>query len=140
VELTNQPPNPAAPAGITEQVNQFFELTAAEKAQTLNTLSSTERAQMEKTLQTFEKLPPQQRLQCVRNYAKFASMTPAERADFLKNAESWAKMSPKERQTWRDLVTHVPQWPPMPPPIVPQNIIPHAQPKVPRLNMATNLN
>ena len=24
-------------------------------------------------------------------------------------------MSPKERQAWRDLVAHVPQWPPLPP-------------------------
>ncbi len=91
-----------------------------------STLSEAERAQMEKTLQSFEKLPPRQRYLCVRNYAKFAGMSAGERAEFLKNAENWSKMSPKERQAWRDLVDHVPHWPPMPPPIVPPNLIPHA--------------
>jgi hypothetical protein len=76
----------------------------------------------------------------VRNYAKFAGMTPVERTEFLKNAESWAKMSPHERQTWRDLVTHIPQWPPMPPPMVPPSIMPHGGPKISRPNVATNLN
>jgi len=28
-------------------------------------------------------------------------------------------MSPKERQTWRDLVTQVPEWPPLPPALMP---------------------
>jgi hypothetical protein len=63
-------------------------------------------------------------------------MNGAERAEFLKNAESWSKMSPRERQTWRDLVSHVPLWPPAPPPVMPP--LPHAPPKIPRANMATN--
>ena len=135
--------NPAATAGqqkISEQFNQFFELTPAEKSQTLNTLSDSERAQMEKTLQSFEQLPPQQRLQCVRNYAKFAGMNAAERAEFLKNAEHWSQMSPQERQSWRDLVANVPLWPPMPTPVLPPNLIPHVMPKIPRPNVATNSN
>lgn len=135
VETTN---NSAAATKLSEQFNQFFELTPAEKSQTLNTLSTAERAQMEKTLQSFEKLPPQQRLQCVRNYAKFAGMSAPERAEFLKNAERWSKMSPQERQTWRRLVAQVPQWPPMPPVTVPNNLIPPAPSKISRSSVATN--
>ena len=123
---------------ISEQFNQFFEFTPNEKAQTLGTLSAAERAQMEKTLQAFEQLPAQQRQQCVRNYAKFAGMAAADRAEFLKSAERWSKMSPSERQAWRDLVAHVPQWPPLPPPVVPANLFPHALPKITRAGVATN--
>ena len=46
-------------------------------------------------------------------------MSALEKQDFLKNAERWSQLSPKERQTWRDLVTHVPEWPPMPPDLMP---------------------
>ena len=113
---------------VTARFNQFFELTPAEKQKALGTLSETERAQMEKTLQSFDKLPPAQRAECIRAYGKFAGMTPQARAEFLKNAERWSQMSPKERQTWRDLVTHVPQWPPLPTavimPPIPKNIYP----------------
>jgi hypothetical protein len=99
---------------ITAQFNQFFELTPAEKQKTLNTLSVAERRQMEKTLQTFDSLPLQQRRLCMHNFSKFAGMSAAERAEFLKNAEHWSQMSPKDRQVWRDLVTYVPLWPPLP--------------------------
>lgn len=99
---------------IDAQLKQFFDLTPEEKRQALNTLSDTERAEMEKTLKSFNELPPQQRLLCVRNYARFAGMSPAERADFLKNAQRWSQMSPQERQSWQDLVNHVPIWPPAP--------------------------
>jgi hypothetical protein len=142
VETTNDATE--AQQKISVQFNQFFELTPAEKTETLKTLSDSERAQMEKTLQSFEQLPPPQRMQCVRNYAKFAGMSVAERAEFLKNAARWAQMSPQERQSWRDLVAHVPLWPPLPPaapplpPMVPMNLMPHATPKMPRTNMATN--
>jgi hypothetical protein len=126
---------------ISDAFNQFFELTPAEKQATLNTLSAAERAQMEKTLQSFDQLPPQQRSQCVLNYAKFAGMSPAERAEFLKNAERWSQMSPEERQTWRDLVAHVPPWPPLPPSIFPPGLAPPTPPvpsNNPRPNVATN--
>ncbi len=76
----------------------------------------------------------------MRNYAKFAGMSPPARAEFLKNAEAWSKMSPAERQTWRDLVAHVPLWPPMPPTLIPANLIPHVTPKIPHASVATNLN
>ena len=123
---------------ITDQFNHFFELTPAEKQQALTTLSATEQQQMETTLQTFGSLPPAQRSQCIRGFTKFAGMSAAERAAFLKNAERWSQMSPAERQTWRDLVTHVPQWPPLPPglllPPMPPKIAPHPHPVVATTN------
>ncbi|MEI8289639.1 MAG: DUF3106 domain-containing protein [Verrucomicrobiota bacterium] len=143
VENTNHSATDASHQKIAEQFNQFFELSEAEKQQALKTLSDAERAQMEKTLKSFEQLPQQQRFQCLRNYAKFSGMSAAERADFLKSAERWSQLPPKERQAWRDLVARVPQWPPMPPAMVPPNIIPHASPispKIPRPNVATNKN
>lgn len=99
---------------IAAQVNQFFELTPEEKQITLNTLSDTDRAQMEKTLQSFDKLPSTQRTECINAFAKFAGMDSRQRSEFLKNAARWSEMSPAERQAWRDLVVNVPQWPPLP--------------------------
>jgi len=139
VETTNRPAATAEQQRIAGQFSQFFELTPAEKEQTLNTLSEAERAQMQATLKSFEKLPPDQRLTCVRNYAKFAGMGAAERAEFLKNAESWSKMSPSERQAWRDLVRTIPIWPPMPPD-APQPPVPPLPPGVPSPGVATNSN
>jgi hypothetical protein len=103
---------------IADQFNQFFELTPAEKEKTLDSLSDAERSQMEKTLQSFDQLPLAQRSECMRNFTRFAEMSPQERAEFLQNARLWAKMSPKERQAWRDLVAHVPLWPPLPPSVL----------------------
>jgi hypothetical protein len=99
---------------IAAQFSQFFELTPVEKKKTLNTLSDAERQQMEKTLEMFGKLPPAQRAKCIRAFTEFAGLSAREKQDFLKNAQRWAQMSPKDRQTWRDLVTHVPEWPPLP--------------------------
>ncbi|HEY3931350.1 MAG TPA: DUF3106 domain-containing protein [Verrucomicrobiae bacterium] len=99
---------------ITTGFNQFFELTPDEKKETLSTLSDAERRQMEKTLQAFDKMPAAQRVECINAFAKFASMSASEQAEFLKNAARWSQMSPAERQAWCDLVTHVPEWPPMP--------------------------
>jgi len=116
---------------ITAQFNQFFELTLAEKQKTLNTLSDAERQQMEKTLEMFGQLPHAQRLQCLRAFTEFAGMSAQEKQDFLKNARRWSQMTPKERQTWRDLVTHVPEWPPLPPqamPPVPSQLLPPVPP------------
>jgi len=136
IEPTNSVAGTPEAQKISEQFNQFFELTDAEKQQALGTLSTGEREAMEKTLQSFSRLPVQQRLLCVRNYATFAGMSGPERAEFLKNAEQWSKMSPQERQSWRDLVAHVPQWPPMPPPALPP--MPHFTQKVTRPAVATN--
>jgi hypothetical protein len=120
---------------IAEQFDQFLKLTPGEEQKLLATLSGVERAQMEKTLTAFNQMPAQQRAVCIRNFAKFAGMSGAERAEFLKNAESWSKMSPQERQAWRDLVLHVPLWPPLPTPIMPP--LPHAQPS-PKTSMAND--
>ena len=125
------------PDRIAEQFSQFLDFTPAEQQRLLGTLSGAERAQMEKTLNSFAQLPPQQRFQCIRNYAKFAGMSGAERAEFLKNAESWSKMSPQERQSWRDLVDHMPLWPPTPSAIMPP-MPPKFTPRVPKASMATN--
>jgi hypothetical protein len=139
IETTNSATTSSEQQTIAGQFNQIFELTPEEKQQALKTLSNAERAQMEKTLQAFGQLPPRQRLLCVKNYARFTGMSPAERADFLKNAQRWSQMSPQERQTWRDLVANVPLWPPLPPTILPPNLIPpHPPLKLPRPNVATN--
>jgi hypothetical protein len=122
---------------ITDEFNQFFELTPVEKQKTLNTLSDAERAQMEKTLQTFGKLPPAQRAQCIRAFAEFAGMNPAERAEFLKNAERWSQLPPQERQAWRDLVAQVPLWPPVPNALI---MPPKPPPSRPHPTLVTNRN
>jgi hypothetical protein len=115
---------------ITDRFNQFFELTSREKERTLNTLSNAERQQMEKTLQAFEKLPPPLRAKCIRAFTEFAGMNPAEKQEFLKNAVRWSQMSPAERQAWRDLIAHVPKWPPLPPRLPPPLPPPHVRPTV----------
>jgi hypothetical protein len=104
---------------FTAQFNQFFELSPEEKEKTLNTLSDVEREQMEKTLQAFGKLPPDQRAECVRAFTEFAGMTAAERQEFLTNAGRWSRLSSDDRQAWRDLVENVPEWPPLPPGLIP---------------------
>jgi hypothetical protein len=128
LSATNPPAaDPAAEARhqqIAAQFNQIFELTPEEQTNTLKTLSATERAQMEATLQAYGKLTPPQRIQCLRAFAKFAELSQQERKEFLENAGRWAQMSPKERQTWRDLVARVPSWPPLPP------ILPPMPPRV----------
>jgi Protein of unknown function (DUF3106) len=142
VDPTNNPGDPAAEKSrqIAEQFDCFFELTPAEKEKTLGTLSEAEREQMEKTLRSFDQLPPSQRFECIRAFTKFAAMNPQDRADFLKNAERWSQMPPKDRQAWRDLVTHVPEWPPLP-----QSFIMPPMPPMPTIEkfhsaIATNLN
>jgi hypothetical protein len=143
LESSNAPAATPEQQKIAEQFNQLFELSDAEKQQALATLSDAERAQMQKTLKSFEDLPAKQRALCVRNYAKFAGMNPAERSEFLKNAEHWSQMSPAERQAWRDLVAHVPMWPPTPLPVIPKNLYPPTVPPHKTLkdapaSMATN--
>ncbi len=127
---------------ITDRFNQFFELTPEEKQKALNTLSASERGQMEKTLQAFDQLPPPQRIQCIRAFTEFAGMSPSDKREFLKNAERWSQLSPQERQTWRDLVANVPKWPPMPPPPPPPPPMPRLPPPLahPHPAVATNHN
>lgn len=133
----SSPPNPRAEQ-LAEQFADFFKVRPDEKQRVLNTLSEPERAQMEKTLKAFDQLPAAQRAICVRNYAKFVGMSEAERAEFLRSADNWSKMSAEERQTWRDLVSRVPIWPPLPPqsPIVPP--LPPLPPSAANGRVATN--
>ena len=138
VTVSNAPAASAEHDKIATQFNQFFELTPAEKKRTLGTLSPAERAQMEQTLQSFEKMPLRQRMQCIHNYATFAGMSAQERAEFLKNASRWSKLTPQQRQAWRDLVDHVPQWPPMPMPPVPAILMPPSPVKPAHPSVATN--
>ncbi len=100
--------------GMIAQFTAFYDLSPIEERRALGKLTDAERKQIEATLQTFRDLPPRQRTQCIRAFGKFASMSPAERASFLRNAQRWSQMTPSERKTWRDLVAHVPQWPPLP--------------------------
>jgi hypothetical protein len=118
---------PPAPPGLIrnrllERYNRLFELTAAEKEKVLATLSEAEQRQMQKTLQAYERLTPGQRSQCVRSFVKFSELSGAEQQEFLKNAERWSQMTPAERQAWRELVSAVPKFPPLPqllPPLPP---------------------
>lgn len=98
-----------------ERFDRYFELSQREREKVLSTLTDSERQQMEETLRSFEQLSREKRIVCVRSFAKFASMGIAERQQFLKNAERWEKMSLAERQAWRDLVSRVPDFPPLPP-------------------------
>lgn len=102
-----------------ERFNRFFDLTAGEKEKALRTLSDAERRQMEKTLEQFSQLTREQRSRCLHSFAQFANLSLVERQLFLQNADHWAQMSPGERQTWRELVSKVPDWPPMPSPPLP---------------------
>ncbi|MDB6017758.1 MAG: hypothetical protein JWR19_2247 [Pedosphaera sp.] len=97
------------------QFQQFFSLTEEEKQTALSSLSPAEREQMEQALQTFAQLPQGRREQCLDSFSKFTSMSDRERGEFLQNAERWQEMSPAERQAWRNLVTRLPDSPPLPP-------------------------
>jgi hypothetical protein len=96
---------------MMDRFRQFFELSSAEKEQSLKTLSDAERNQIEKTLRSYAKLTAAQRATCMRSFEKFASMSVLERQQFLKNAEKWKLMSPDERATWRNIVEAAPATP-----------------------------
>jgi hypothetical protein len=123
------------------QFNNFFDLSPAEKHDVLGELTDVELRRMGTTLQAFDKMPKRQRNQCIRAFGTFSSMSAEEQAEFLKNAQLWSKMTASERKTWRDLVAHVPQWPPLPTAELtplPPGIIPPALPPTPtRQNMRT---
>lgn len=104
---------------IMRHFDQYFDLSPSEKRKTIQSLSETERAQIESTLQAFDSLSPSQRAQCVRSFQKFASFDPEERLQFLHNAERWERMSPSDRQAWRNLVSSLSHQPPLPPGLSP---------------------
>lgn len=117
---------------MISQFIHFYDLSSMEKQKALGQLTDVECKQMEATLQVFGKLSKQQRAQCIRAFDKFANMSREERTEFLANAQRWSKMTTSERQAWRDLVAHVPQWPPLPTdaimPPIPPHIVPPAMP------------
>jgi hypothetical protein len=94
------------------QFQKFFELSPRQKEKTLNTLSESERRQMESTLRAFERLAPEQRLLCLRSFEKFVSLSPRERSEFLRSADRWSDLDPADREVWRRLVTQMPPLPP----------------------------
>lgn len=98
-----------------ERFDRYLELNPRERAKVLGTISESERRKMEEALKAFEKLPRDKRIVCVQSFEKFANMNPAERLQFFKNVETWEKLSPTERQAWRNLVSQVPNFPPLPP-------------------------
>ena len=100
---------------ITARFKRFFDLTPEEQQAACNTLSETERRQIEKTLYKFENLSPSDRAKAIRSFEKFARLSLEQRRQFLKNAELWKLMPPDERQNWRDLVSGLPPQPPSPP-------------------------
>jgi hypothetical protein len=104
---------------IKARFDQVFNLTPAEKAKVLRTLSAPERDQIQRTLRRFAQLPPALRAQCLDNFEKFANLSLEERQQFLKNADRWNQMSPDDRQAWRDLVQKLQPQPPMPPGAMP---------------------
>lgn len=145
VDVTNQDAGETAPTDVEQsrwnalseaqhkamsaQFNQFFNLSAVEKDQALDGLSSDDRAQMQRVIQTFDKLPPPLRVRCLLAFTRYANMSPQQRAEFLKNAHRWSQMTDAQRKALSDLVAHVPQWPPvlMPPAmLMPPNFHPAA--------------
>ncbi len=96
---------------ITRHFNEFFSLTASERAKTLRTLSDAERAQIERTIVTFHRLEPRSRARILQ---KFCQLSPTEFKDFFKNVERWERLTPTERKAWRDLVTSASIQPPLP--------------------------
>ena len=84
--------------------SRFFDLTPAERQAALQTLSETERRQMERSLSDFSALTPEERDRCLRGFRKFEALGPADREQFLRKAERWRAMSPNDRAAWRRLV------------------------------------
>ncbi|HEV7928448.1 MAG TPA: DUF3106 domain-containing protein [Verrucomicrobiae bacterium] len=100
---------------FTQAFRQFFYSTEEQQRQTIQTLSETERRQMEKALHSYADLPPVLQRQCVDSFGKFAAMSAEERNHFLQNAAKWESMTAQERQLWRTLVNELPPMPPAPP-------------------------
>jgi hypothetical protein len=110
---------PAQQVQLLQGFNNFFQLTAAEQARTLRTLSAEERTAMEKTLKQFDSLPASQRAACIQGFQQFVIMPASERARFLENADRWQAMTPEDREQWRRVVGQLSQMPPLPPGVEP---------------------
>lgn len=100
---------------LLQRFEQFFGLTAREQRATLESISTTERRQIEATLKSFRQLTPAQRNASIRSLLQYADLPAEERRQFLENAERWKRMTPDQRKAWRDLVARLSQQPPLPP-------------------------
>jgi Protein of unknown function (DUF3106) len=94
---------------------RFFELSDAERQQTIGALPVAEQAQMDAALRKFAQLPKARRAQCLKSFSQFSNMSEGEREEFLKSAARWRELPIEERQAWRDLVYRLPKGPPLPP-------------------------
>jgi len=83
----------AAGKSCAVRFRRFFLLTEGERKETVQTLSDTERRQMEQALQSYANLPPVQQRECLVSFSKFAAMSAEERNEFLQNAAKWEAMS-----------------------------------------------
>jgi flagellar motor switch protein FliG len=107
------------PAAQRQELSDRFTLlfqseeTAREKI--IAGLPEDVRQPVQKLTQQLKQLPPEQRQKCTLALNKFLKMAPDEQRQFLQNATRWQKMSEKEHNAWRQVVTKVPQLPPMPP-------------------------
>ncbi len=97
---------------------RFFELTEAEKKQTVGLLPDNQREQMTTILHSFDNLPKAARDERLQAFAKFSNLNAEARQEFLKNAERWRELSPAEREAWRSLINRLPPSPPLPPGMV----------------------
>lgn len=109
---------------VFTQVNEFFDLTPAEREKSLRTLSGPEREAMRETLSSFSNLTPDQREICIQSFERFSRMSLGERREFLQKAEVWSRLTAAEREQWRELVNQVPNLPPFPPGFEPRVVIP----------------
>lgn len=100
---------------LLNRFEQFFGLSAREQQVTLESLSATERRQIQATLASFANLSAAQRAQCIRSLNQFANLSPEERKQFLVDAGKWQRMTPDHRKAWRDMVTRLSLQPPLPP-------------------------
>jgi len=91
---------------------QFFGLSDEEKQKVLETLSGTERRQVDETLQTLQHLPKDQIDRCLKSIGRLASLNDRDRREFAKNAGRWNGMPPEERAAWSNLVNTLPPLPP----------------------------
>lgn len=114
----------ATRARVFAQFNDMFELSPAERDQTLKVLSAEERDAMREALDSFNQLSPEQRQVCLRSFEKFSQMSVLQRRMFLQKAEAWSRMTAAEREQWKELVNRVPNLPPFPPGFEPRLQVP----------------
>jgi len=91
---------------------QFFGLSDEEKQKVLETLSGTERRQVDETLQTLQHLPKEQLDRCLKSIDRLAGLNDRDRREFAKDAGRWNGMPAEERAAWSNLVNSLPPLPP----------------------------